>query len=131
MNFDAPDSLQACLRRERSNTPLQALNLLNDPVFVEAAQGLAVRVLRERPGEWIDQLDHVFKLCLGRGPRPTEVQLLKKYFLEEQERLRREPQSIEMRFRPQGVEGVHAADAAAWVGLSSILLNRDEFTTRR
>jgi hypothetical protein len=131
MNFDAPDSLQTCPRRERSNTPLQALNLLNDPVFVEAAQGLAVRVLRESPREWIDQLDYAFRLCLGRGPRPAEAQLLKQYYLGEQETLRREPQAIETRFPLRGVEGVDPADAAAWVGLSSILLNRDEFITRR
>jgi hypothetical protein len=59
------------------------------------------------------------------------VQLLKEYYLGEQERLRREPQSIDARFPSTGVEGVDPAEAAAWVGLGSILLNRDEFTARR
>src|SRR6185369_3151040 len=47
MNFDAPNSNLACTRREHTDTPLQALNLLNDPAFFEAAQGLAFRILRE------------------------------------------------------------------------------------
>ena len=50
MNFDAPDASLSCTRRERTDTPLQALNLMNDPVFFEAAQALAFRMLREAHG---------------------------------------------------------------------------------
>ena len=60
MNFDAPAASLACTRRERTNTPLQALNLLNDPVFFEAAQGLAFRIMRESD---------------RRLPRPPELRL--------------------------------------------------------
>jgi mono/diheme cytochrome c family protein len=71
VNFDAPDSNTACARRRRSNSPLQALNLLNDPVFVEAAQALAARVRSEAaegPARW----ERMFRLCLGRSPDPAE-----------------------------------------------------------
>src|ERR1019366_2824218 len=54
MSFDAPAASLACPRRERTNTPLQALNLMNDPVFFEAAQGLAYRIVREAPGGFGD-----------------------------------------------------------------------------
>ncbi len=66
-NFDAPDSNVACSRRRTSNTPLQALNLLNDPVFFEAAQALAKRVESEH-----DPLAAAFELTLGRTPKPAE-----------------------------------------------------------
>jgi hypothetical protein len=62
--FDAPSGLTACSRRERSTMPLQALNLLNDPVFTEAAAALAYRLAQE-PEE--RRLERAFALCLGRG----------------------------------------------------------------
>ena len=69
VNFDATARLACTVKRSRSNTPLQALTLLNDPVYVEAAFALAERMLRERPGEPIDeQLRYAFRLCLARVP---------------------------------------------------------------
>lgn len=70
-NFDAPDSNTTCSRRQRSNTPLQALNLMNDPVFHEAADALADRVQNEAPA---DPIGYAFRLCLGRDPSKTERQ---------------------------------------------------------
>jgi len=68
-NFDAPDSNTACSRRRRSNSPLQSLNLLNDPVFYEAAEALADRLQNEANG---DQIGYAFLLCLGRKPSDSE-----------------------------------------------------------
>src|SRR5439155_10152115 len=65
VTFDFPDSTRSCTRRERSNTPLQALDLLNDPVFVEAAQALAARVLREESGGAEQRLERTFLLALA------------------------------------------------------------------
>src|SRR5256885_14677354 len=63
---------------------LQALNLLNDPVFVEAAQGLAARVLRESKTASLNgRLNYAFKVCLARSPRPTEIDRLTKYYFQE------------------------------------------------
>ena len=73
INFDAPDSNVAVSRRSRSNTPLQALNLLNDPVFYEAAEALAARIQREGGGE---PVDYAFKLVVARPPDEKEVQIL-------------------------------------------------------
>ena len=130
VTFDAPDSLGSCSRRDRSTTPLQALNLLNDPVFFEAAQGLAARVLREKPGSVGDRIDYAFRLCLARTPRPHEKDYLIQYYQRQKEILERDPQSVETLFPAKGVKGVDPAEAAAWVSLGSVLLNLTEFVTR-
>jgi hypothetical protein len=69
MTFDAPSREVVCTRRNRSNTPLQALALLNDPAFVEAAAGLARRLLREVPNTEA-RIERGFRLCVARRPRP-------------------------------------------------------------
>lgn len=129
MNFDEPDSNTTCTRRGRSNTPLQALNLLNDPVFFEAAQALATRVLEEAPGGVTQRLDYAFQLVLARPPTEGERQRLAGYFEQQKQLLAKDPKAAEnvQPFHPQGVDPL---DAAAWVGVSRVLLNLDEFITR-
>jgi len=80
MNFDEPNSNLSCTRRERTNTPLQALNLLNDPVFFEAAQGLAFRVMRESSGAFRDRLNYAYRVVLGRQPNDREAERMGKLF---------------------------------------------------
>jgi hypothetical protein len=130
MNFDAPSSLLACSRRERSTTPLQALNLLNDPVFFQAAQGLATRILRENLGSPTDRLDFAFQLCVGRWPEPDERDRLIRFYKQQKELLEKNPGVGAGLFPAQGVEGLNSTEAAAWVSVSRVLLNLDEFITR-
>ena len=128
-NFDVPNAAQSCSRRERSNTPLQSLNLLNDPVFFEAAQGLAARILLEAPSQWGDRLRHAFQICLSRDPGAHEAIQMRDYFQKRVRKLGTNPQWASSLF-PNLLEGVEPVQAAAWVGLSRILLNLDEFITR-
>jgi hypothetical protein len=130
MNFDAPNSLLACSRRERSTTPLQALNLLNDPVFFEAAQGLATRILRGKVGTLSDRIEYAFRLCLARPPRREEIERLVRFYEEQREYLKRNPEAGEGLYPAHGVEGIDPAEAAVWVSVSRALLNLDEFITR-
>ncbi|MBX3747272.1 MAG: PSD1 domain-containing protein [Verrucomicrobiae bacterium] len=107
--FDAPDSFSACTRRPRSNTPLQALTLLNDHAFVELAQALAER-LRHLPAEHDDQrLTHAFRLCLARPPSPTELDRLRDLL---------------------ALESRDHGPSAAWDTVARVLLNLDETITR-
>ena len=129
MNFDAPDSNVACTRRTRSNTPLQALNLLNDPVFLEAAQGLALRSLTEVSGSFADRLQYTFETCLSRKPNQQEKERLSKYFDQQLGILKNDTKAVTSLF-PVAPDGTNPAEAAAWVGVSRVLLNLDEFITR-
>jgi hypothetical protein len=130
MNFDAPNANLACTRRERTNTPLQALDLLNDPVFFEAAQGLAFRLMREAaPANFHDRLTYAFQLTVGRAPSVTEAERMGKYYDETLHSLAADSQTVSALF-PNRIEGVPQTEAAAWVELSRVLLNLDEFITR-
>ncbi len=120
-----PDTSRSCTRRERSNTPLQALQLLNDPVFLEAAQALASRICREAPHDDLSRLGHAFQLVLARPIRSVESERLLAYLSLQRELLADEPEGAhELR------EHLQYGTDVAWVGLASVLLNLDEFITR-
>jgi hypothetical protein len=129
MNFDEPNANLACTRRERTNTPLQALNLLNDPVFVESAQGLAFRIMRESTGPFRDRLNYAYEVALGRTPSTHEAERMGKFFDDTSRTLQANPQTVAALF-PNQIEGVPQSEAAAWVEVSRVLLNLDEFITR-
>ncbi len=114
MNFDAPKSNVAQCKRERSNTALQALNLLNDPVFHESAQGLAYLAIGAG-ADWSKRLETAFLHALTRPPSDSEKQKLERFFAAQKQQLAR--------------EGI-ADESAAWTALASVLLNLDEFVTR-
>jgi cytochrome c553 len=131
MNFDAPDANTAACKRERSNTPLQALNLLNDPVFVEAARALATRLLRETAPDASPaaRIRHAFTLALARPPAPGELPPLEQYLHAQTEIFSQDPAAAAQWF-PPALAGFSRAESAAWVGLASVLLNLDEFITK-
>ncbi len=117
MNFDEPDSNVACSRRRTSNTPLQALNLMNDPVFFEAAAALGEQVSTETTG-LTDKLEGLFLQCLGRKPVESERASLAGYLDRQTAILTKEGKSTA------------ESQKGAWAGLARVLLNTDEFITR-
>ena len=129
-NFDMPSAYGPACRRNRSNTPLQALNLLNDPVFLETARALAVRVLTEsRSSDNGARLDNAYRLCLGRRPDQQEREYLLNALDHQKSVIEGAPQATRNLAAPE-IPGVSRVDQAAWVTLSSVLLNTDEFITR-
>lgn len=129
VTFDAPSTSRSCTRRERSNTPLQALTLLNDPVFLEAAQALAARVAREAEGNQNAQVARAYMLCLGRPPSPTEIKRLCKLVDKQQAELAENPELV-AKLAPMAIDGIDARELAVGTCLCSVLLNLHEFITR-
>ena len=118
--FDAPNPNETCTQRERSNTPLQALTLLNDEAFFETAQALARRAIEKIPSDKSLRLDFVFQRVLCRLPNAKERTRLLRLATD----LQREA--------PNAGTGTEAAAVAqfAWTGVCSVLLNLHEFVTR-
>jgi Protein of unknown function (DUF1553)/Protein of unknown function (DUF1549)/Planctomycete cytochrome C len=130
--FDAPNGDFACVRRPRSNTPLQALMTLNEPIFVECAQGLAQKTLAEGGKTDSERLGFAFRRCLSRAPSEAEAAELLKLLAKEQERFSAagakpwEVAAADPAHPPQLPEEITPAQAAAWTVVTRVLLNLDE-----
>jgi len=130
--FDAPSRELACTRRVRTSTPLQALALLSDPAFVEAAAGLAARTLRERAGDEA-RLERAFRLATLRAPAPEERATLAELLAAERARYAAEPGAAEAfaaHVRHAVPETSAPQELAAWSSVATALLNLDEVLTR-
>ena len=134
-NFDAPNGDFACVRRVRSNTPLAALASLNEPVFVEAAQALALRTLREASSSDHDRAAFAFRLCTGRAPDQAETETVLELLRSREARIAdgwvpaREV-SVGDRALPELPQGTNPRQLAAWTIVSRVLLNMDETLTK-
>ena len=112
MTLDQADSSQSCPRRETSNTPLQALTLLNHGIFVECARVLGKRIVDEAPStDDRTRLTRAFQICLARSPVEAELSRLQS-LLADQRRATR------------------GNESAAWTAVAQVLMNLDEFLTR-
>ncbi len=129
--FDAADGAVCTAKRERSNTPLQALTILNDLVFVEAAQAFGKRIITESPGRSdAYRVVYAVRLALGRMPTAGERDRLFRLLAEVRPALAADPPAAARLVGPHQPDGVPPAEAAAWVLLARAILNLDEFVTR-
>ena len=128
VNFDAPKSDVPVCKRERSNTSLQALNLLNDPVFVEAATALAYRVVKAAKLE-DERLWLAFRWALSRPPDARESQVFRLCLKQQEEIFQKHPEAAaQLAAIASGKE--QQIELAAWAATASAMLNLDEFITR-
>jgi mono/diheme cytochrome c family protein len=128
--FDAPDSTTTCTRRNRSNTPLQALTLLNDRAFLEFAQGLAARVLTEGGPDDATKVRYAFRLCLSRRPKAVEEKLLLRLLAQQQAEFKAAPKEARKVVPAKLPPRTDVCQLAAWTMVARVLLNVDEFITR-
>ena len=131
--FDAPNREVCTVRRGTTNTPLQALVTMNDPVYVEASQALARRMMTSggSPEEWIAK---GFEICLSRNPEPSESDRLIRLFEEVRGKYLKDPKLAEkMATDPIGPapEGRAIEDLAALTVAGNVLLNLDEMLMKR
>jgi hypothetical protein len=133
LTFDAPDREKCVARRAVTNTPLQALVLMNDPTYVEAARALASRTLSEGGRDTTSRLRYAFRLATSRWPTATEATVLRELLSKQLASYRRDHKAAlallnvgESRLDPK----LDAAEAAAWTVVANAILNLDETITR-
>ncbi len=135
-SFDAPNADFACARRQRSNTPLASLASLNEPIFVEAARALALRILREGGPNDAERTEYAFRLCTGRRPSKVESAEIEKLLGGRREKLAAGWLSInevatgDPGTRPELPPDATPQDAAAWTIAARVLLNLDETVSK-
>ena len=133
MTFDAPDRETCTVRRARTNTPLQALVLLNDPTYVEAARKLAERMMTEGGATTDDRIGFAFRLATARMPSPKEQEVLRRVFDDELSVFRKDPRAaaklLSVGESPRNSR-LDAAELAAWTTVAGVILNLDETVTK-
>ncbi|MBM3728615.1 MAG: DUF1553 domain-containing protein [Acidobacteria bacterium] len=144
--FDAPDATSTCTRRVRSNTPLQALTLLNDQAFVEFAQAMALRLIDEVKTGDGERLDRAFLLALGREPRAAERDRISRFLNTQRDEFKTHPDEAKklaaQPVAPNGdpatmvvvtaavPEGRDPVELATWTSVARVIFNLDDFLTR-
>jgi hypothetical protein len=135
-NFDAPNGDSACVRRSRSNTPLQALTTLNEPLFLESAQALALRTLSEGGATDGQKMTYAFRRCLARTPTLQETSELLSLLRKQRQRLTEgwtspwDLAGFDATKAPKMPKGSTPVQLAAWTVVSRVLLNLDETITK-
>lgn len=133
--FDAPKGDAACIRRLRSNTPLQALVVLNEPQFVASARAMAARVLREVGPSDDERIRYAHQLCVSREPTESELNVLRDVLAQQRQRI--EAAEVDVAGLAGATPSVYRQltgndphELAAWMVVCRVLLNLDETITK-
>jgi hypothetical protein len=133
VTFDAPDREKCTARRARTNTPLQALVLMNDPTYVEAARALGKRMMTEGGRDPVQRINYAFRLATARQPEPGELQVLLQAFNKQLPDYRRDKAAA---LKLLGVgetrpdQKLDVSELATWTTVASMILNLDETITK-
>jgi hypothetical protein len=133
LTFDAPDREKCVARRALTNTPLQALVLMNDPTYIEAARALAMRALREGGKETTSRLRYAFRLATARWPTAQEASVLRDLLAKQLRIYRRDNKAAGALLKVGEApldQNLDVAEAAAWTVIASAILNLDETISR-
>jgi hypothetical protein len=131
--FDAPSREECTIERVNSNTPLQALALLNDPTYVEAARGLAEEIIRHAGPKAEDRINWAFMQTLDRQPSPAEAELMRKLYTQESEHYAKDAADARELLgvgEHPAPKDWNAGELAAWTSVARTVLNLHETITR-
>ncbi len=131
--FDAPSREECTADRPRSNTPQQALTLLNDPSYVEAARVFATHIMKEGGDTDDSRLTWAFRRAVSRAPKPEELAILQKLLAKHREEFRANPAGADQLPRTGEAplpDGLNKPDLAAWTSIARTILNLHETITR-
>jgi hypothetical protein len=134
--FDTPNGDASCVRRVRSNTPLQALTTLNETLFMECSRSLALKTLHGGGSTDADRLTFAFRRCVARSPSEKEAAVLLDMLEKETRKFSAadakpwELAADDPFIPPQLPPGIVPAQAAAWTAVARVLLNLDETITK-
>ena len=132
-SFDAPNREQSCSARSRSNTPMQALQLMNDVQHVEAARNLAQRILKEGGGDSSERVRWAWRAVTSRYPEPDEAQVVEGTLAGHRSRFEKDPEAAKqlLAFGESPADPKLApAELAAWTLVANLLLNLDEVVSK-
>jgi hypothetical protein len=128
--FDAPDANGTCTRRNRSNTPLQALTLANDGAFMEFAEALSDRILKESSDYDDARIKFAFDAVLARQPSDFEQKRLLAFVAAQRKHFEANAADAKAAASPSHPESADEAASATWTAFARVVLNLDEFITR-
>ena len=138
--FDSPVGEVACARRARSNTPLQALTTLNEPLFLECARALAIKLVADNKLSDGERISNAMRSCLSRVPKSQEQKVLQEFLDRQKQRfnggktdaalLLAGDEKARQKLLAELPAGVTAGDVAAWTAVARVILNLDETITK-
>jgi hypothetical protein len=134
ITFDAPDRNVCAVKRPRTNTPLQALVTMNDPVYVEASQALARKLVKNGGKTVEERAKYAFRVCMIRPPSEKELAILVSLYHQAHQRYAKNAQAAsKIATDPLGPlpAGMDPTEMAAWTVVSNVLLNVDEMFMKR
>ena len=130
VTFDAPSREFCVIRRVRTNTPLQALTTLNDPVFFDAARSLAKKMMQEAGPDPSARITDGFRRCTSRRPTPQESERILGYYNQELSRFEKDQDAAAKVIKGYDDPALKAPEQAAWTMVANVMLNLDETITK-
>ncbi|WDE99376.1 DUF1553 domain-containing protein [Lentisphaera profundi] len=127
--FDAPSREKCTIERSRTNTPLQALITLNDPIFVESARFFAERIIKEGGPSLSDKIDYAFKVAVAHPPKPELKTKLKEFYLRRHADFEKSPENSKMLLEigdTKRNESLDLSEHASWTLVAQLIMNLDE-----